>query len=127
MSDFQMPKICGSTYPVSRNMLEYYLSQQGFTPISIETSDEDKSKVYSVYEKGVISIKILHKNTFERPYVRSLLEPNGLLLDDFESFVYNLKMTEEAFDTIIDDCLNVPTEEVKRAAKEWEQNKNTGY
>lgn len=34
-------------------------------------------------------------------------------------------MTEEAFDTIIDDCLNVPTEEVKRAAKEWEQNKNT--
>lgn len=37
-----MPKICGSTYPVSRNMLEYYLSQQGFTPISIETSDEDK-------------------------------------------------------------------------------------
>ncbi|MDY5014058.1 MAG: hypothetical protein SO084_15890 [Butyricimonas virosa] len=118
-----MPKICGSTYPVSRNMLEYYLSQKGFTPISIE--ETEKKEVYSVYTKDKDSIQLYYGNVYDRPTVRSILEPRGFSLDDFESFVYNLKMTEEAFDTIIDDCLNVPTEEVKRAAKEWEQNKNT--
>ena len=123
MSDFRMPKICGSTYPVSRNMLEYYLSQKGFTPISIE--ETEKKEVYSVYTKDKDSIQLYHGNVYDRPTVRSILEPRGFSLDDFESFVYNFKMTEEAFDTIIDDCLNVPTEEVKRAAKEWEQNKNT--
>lgn len=123
MSDSQIPKICGSTYPVSRNMLEHYLSQQGFVPLSIEVGNEDKA--YSVYEKGVISIKVPHGNTFDRPTVRSLFSEKGLSLDDFESFVYNLKMTEEAFDAIVDDCINVPSEEVRRAAKEWEQNKNT--
>lgn len=121
MSNSQMPKICGSTYPVSRNMLEYYLSQQGFTPISIETSDEDKDKAYSVYAKGAVSIKILHKNTFERPYVRSLLEPNELSLDDFEAFVYKIKVTEEVFDKIIADCIGTPSEEVIRAAKKGKQ------
>lgn len=121
MSNSQMPKIYGSTYPVSRNMVEYYLSQQGFIPISIETSDEDKDKAYSVYEKGVISIKILLKNTFDRPYVRSLLEPNGLSLDDFEAFVYKTKVTEEAFDKIIADCIGTPSEEMIRAAKRKRQ------
>lgn len=123
MSDSQMPKICGSTYPVSRNMLEHYLSQQGFVPLSIEVGNEDK--VYSVYEKGVISIEVPHGNIFDRPTVRSLFSEKGLSLDDFESFVYNLKMTEEAFDAIVDDCINVPSEEVRRAAKEWEQNNST--
>lgn len=123
MSDFQMPKICGSTYPVSRNMLEYYLSQQGFVPLSIEVGNEDK--VYSVYEKGVISIEVPHGNIFDRPTVRSLFAGKGLSLDDFESFVHNLKMTEEAFDKIIGDCIETPSEEVRRAAQEWEQNKNT--
>lgn len=123
MSDFQMPKICGSTYPVSRNMLEYYLSQQGFVPLSIEVGNEDK--VYSVYEKGVISIEVPHGNIFDRPTVCSLFAGKGLSLDDFESFVHNLKMTEEAFDKIIDDCIETPSEEVRRAAQEWEQNKNT--
>lgn len=118
-----MPRICGSTYPVSRNMLEYYLSQQGFVPLSIEVGNEDK--VYSVYEKGVISIEVPHGNIFDRPTVRSLFAGKGLSLDDFESFVHNLKMTEEAFDKIIGDCIETPSEEVRRAAQEWEQNKNT--
>ena len=117
-----MPKICGSTYPVSRNMLEYYLSQQGFVPLSIEVGNEDK--VYSVYEKGVISIEVPHWNIFDRPTVRSLFAGKGLSLDDFGSFVHNLKMTEEAFDKIIGDCIETPSEEVRRAAQEWEQNKN---
>lgn len=121
-----MPKIYGSTYPVSRNMLEYYLSQQGFTPISIETSDEDKDKAYSVYEKGVISIKILLKNTFERPYVRSLLEPNGLSLDDFEDFIHNTKVTEDAFDKIIADCIGTPSKAMIRVAKKENKINSTG-
>lgn len=116
-----MPKICGSTYP--GNILEYYLSQQGFVPLSIEVGNDDK--VCSVYEKGVVSIEVPHGNIFDRPTVRSLFSEKGLSLDDFESFVYNLKMTEETFDKIIDDCIETSPEEVRRAAKEWEQNKNT--
>lgn len=123
MSNSPLPKICGSTYPVSRNMLEYYLTQQGYSAIALEVNEENEADVYSVYAKeGSAPVEIHHGNIFDRPAIRSLLESNNLSLDDFESFVNNLKMTEEAFNKIIDDCIDVP-ENIIYSAKEWQGKK----
>jgi hypothetical protein len=108
-------------------MLEYYLVQQGFNPIGIQESGEDNKDVYSVFEKGDISVEVHHYNVFDRPTVRSVLIPIGLSLYDFESFVLNLRQTEKVFEDIISDCIQTPSSEVKQAAAEYEAIFKRGY
>ena len=107
MSDSPMPRICGSTYPVSYHLLEYYLSEQGFTAVSLGTKDDCISTdIYAVWAKESYSAEIHRSVIYDRPKVRVLLTSIGLLLDDFEDFVSNIKLSDDRFNQITDAGIN---------------------
>ena len=112
MSKSQNQEIYGN-----RNLLEYFLSQNGFTPVRIKNLFPPSE---NVYEKGTTTVSVTSQEFFSREEIETLLEGTELSVDDFEDFVHKVKIREDIFDTIIKDCINVPPEEVKRAAKEWE-------
>lgn len=65
-----MPLIYGSTYPVSRYMLENYLTQQGSIPLGMD--ETDNKEVYSIFEKDEDSIAIyLQVHTIDQLFVLS--------------------------------------------------------
>jgi len=107
MSDSPMPRICGSTYPVSYHLLEYYLAEQGFTAVSWGTKgDCISTDIYAVWAKGSHSAEIHRSVVYDRPKVRALLNLVGLLLDDFEDFVSKIKLDDDRFNLITDAGIN---------------------
>ena len=102
-----MPRICGSTYPVSYHLLEYYLAEQGFTAVSWGTKgDCISTDIYAVWAKGSHSAEIHRSVVYDRPKVRALLNLVGLLLDDFEDFVSKIKLDYDRFNLITDAGIN---------------------
>lgn len=104
MSNSQKQKTCGNIYPVDRAKIEVFLTENGFTPVGIESETFDdeiiKDDSSVIYQNGDVSVEIPREKLFKKSFVRLILKVAGFSIEHFETDCKFKNMIDGSVETL---------------------------
>lgn len=127
MSNFQKSKICGNEeYPLA--VVCDFIVSLGYVPTDITTMyglESNNATDVITFQKDKLSITIPRLTCLNKSELIEILNSKNIPFQDFEDFIIDFEHRFKGFENLIDSTAQPIPDEVKKAAKKYEDKNNT--